>query len=297
MRYSCFVPRAAWIARALIPLALLAHLPTGPLAAQDRSVPLDRDGFVRVFSPAGSIRVIGWGIDSVRWGGELAPGQQLFGGGNRRMVKLGPNGADGPARLEVRVPAGAKVVIDAGESTVDIDGLTGPVEIRGGAGAVHVNGAPVRLTIETVDGNVEIGGGPHRSLDVRTAGGAIHVTGARGEMNINSVSGEITLQADSITRGSVTSVNGKVRLFGAVDRTGTLNVESHGGDVDLTLVARPGFDIVATAIGGSITNSLSRSAPRPIRDGRGFLLETAVGDGSGTVTVTAFKGTIRLYGK
>ena len=43
--------------------------------------------------------------------------------------------------------------------------------------------------------------------------------------------------------------------------------------------------------------ALSRTTPRPIRDGRGFLLETTVGDGSGTVTVTAFKGAIRLYGK
>jgi hypothetical protein len=297
MHYSCFVPRASWIARALIPLALLAHLPTGPLTAQERAVPLDRDGFVRVFNAAGSIRVIGWGVDSVRWGGELARGQELYGGGNRRMVKLGPNGADGPARLEVRVPHGAKVVIDAGESTVDVDGLTGPVEIRGGAGNVHVSGAPVRLTIETVDGDVDITGGPHRSLDVRTAGGEIQVTGARGEVTISSVSGAITLQADSITRGHVTSVEGTVRMFGTVDRTGTLNLESHGGDIDLTLITRPGFDLVATAIGGSITNTLSRSAPRPIRDGRGFLLETAVGDGSGTVTVTAFKGTIRLYGK
>jgi DUF4097 and DUF4098 domain-containing protein YvlB len=228
---------------------------------------------------------------------ELSRGQELYGGGNRRMVKLGPNGADGPARLEVRVPHGAKVVIDAGESSVDVEGLTGPVEIRGGGGAVHVNSAPVRLTIETVDGDVDITGGPHRSLDVRTAGGKVRVTGARGEINVNSVSGEVTLQADSITRGSVTSVAGTVRMMGVVDRTGTLNVESHGGDVELTLATRPGFEVVATAIGGSITNSLSRTAPRPIRDGRGFLLETAVGDGSGTVTVTAFKGTIRLYGK
>jgi len=278
-------------------LALLAHLPTGPLAAQERAVPLDPDGFVRVFNASGSIRVIGWGVDSVRWGGELARGQELYGGGNRRMVKLGPNGPDGPARLEVRVPHGAKVVIDAGESTVDVDGLTGAVEIRGGGGAVHVNGAPVRLTIETVDGDVDIAGGPHRSLDVRTAGGAIHVAGARGEISVSSVSGEVTLQADSITRGRVISVEGTVRLMGRVDRTGTLNVESHGGDIDLTLVTTPGFEVVATAIGGSITNSLSRVAPRPVRQGRGFLLETAVGDGSGTVTVTAFKGAIRLYGK
>jgi hypothetical protein len=293
MRTSIFAGRAALAAGAIV---LCACAPVR-LCAQERAVPLDRDGFVRVFNAAGSIRVTGWGVDSVRWGGELARGQELFGGGNRRMVKLGPNGADGPARLEVRVPHGAKVVIDAGESTVDVDGLTGPVEIRGGSGAVHVNGAPVRLTIETVDGDVDIAGGPHRSLDVRTAGGAIRVTGARGEINVNSVSGEVTLQADSITRGSVTSVTGTVRMIGVVDRTGTLNVESHGGDVELTLVTRPGFEVVATAIGGSITSSLSRTAPRPIRDGRGFLLETAVGDGSGTVTVTAFKGAIRLYGK
>jgi hypothetical protein len=280
--------------RLLAILIALAAGPIGRLAAQERAIPFDPDGFVRVFNSSGSVRVIGWGVDSVRWGGELARGQELYGGGNRRMAKLGPNGPEGPARIEVRVPYGTKVVIDAGDATVDVDGVTGPVEIRGGAGAVRVNGAPVRLTIETVDGDVDVGGGPHRSLDIRTAGGTVRVTGAREAVNCNTVSGNILLTADSVTRGQVVSVSGTIRFTGSVDRTGTLTAESHGGDVELTLSTRPGFEVVATAIGGSITNSLNRTAPRMVRDGRSYLLEALVGEGGGTVTVTSFKGTIRL---
>lgn len=291
MRASCFVRRASVAFGAL---GLLAVLPSCRLEAQEKAIPFDRDGFVRIFNTAGSVRVIGWGVDSVRWGGELARGQELYGGGNRRMAKLGPNGPEGPARIEVRVPHGAKVVIDAGDATVDVDGITGPVEIRGGAGAVRVNGAPVRLTVESVDGDVDIGGGPHRSLDIRTAGGVVRITGARQEVNVSTVSGDILVTADSITRGRIISVNGIIRLTGSVDRTGTLTAESHGGDVELTLTTRPGFEVVATAIGGSITNALTRVAPRAVRDGRSVLLETVVGDGGGTVTVTSFKGTIRL---
>jgi len=275
-------------------LALLAHWPTGRLAAQERTIPLDRDGFVRVFNRVGTIHVVGWGVDSVRWNAQLAPGQELYGGGNQQMAKLGVSGPDGVARLEVRVPAGAKLVIDAGESTVDVVGVTGAVEIRGGGGAVHVAGTPVRLTIETVDGPVDITGGPHRSVDVRTAGGAIDITGAREELSVSSISGDVTITADSITRGRIISVTGTVRLVGSVDRTGTLTAESHGGDLELALSTRPGFDVVATAIGGTIVNTLSKTSPRPVRDGRGSLLEAVVGDGGGTVTVTAFKGTIRL---
>lgn len=286
--------RTARVATSIAFLIGFAVLPTCRLAAQERAIPFERDGFVRIFNNSGSVRVIGWGVDSVRWRGELSRGQELYGGGNTRMAKMGPSGADGPAKIEVRVPYGTKVVIDAGDATVDVDGVTGPVEIRGGAGAVRVNGAPVRLTIETVDGDVDVGGGPHRSLDIRTAGGTVRVTGAREVVNCNTVSGNILVTADSVTRGQVVSVNGTIRFTGSVDRTGTLTAESHGGDVELTLTTRPGFEVVATSIGGSITNSLNRTAPRQVRDGRSYLLETAVGDGGGTVTVTAFKGTIRL---
>jgi hypothetical protein len=106
--------------------------------------------------------------------------------------------------------------------------------------------------------------------------------------------GDITVTADSITRGRIISVNGVLRLTGSMDRTGTLTAESHGGDVELTLTTKPGFEVVATAIGGSITNSLNRTAPRQVRDGRSYLLEALIGEGGGTVTVTSFKGTIRL---
>jgi hypothetical protein len=63
MRTSIVVRRASAVVGALL---LSASLPLF-LRAQERAVPLDRDGFVRVFNAAGSIRVIGWGVDSVRW--------------------------------------------------------------------------------------------------------------------------------------------------------------------------------------------------------------------------------------
>jgi hypothetical protein len=267
------------------------------LSAQERTIPLALDGYVRVFNAAGSIRVIGWDLDSVRWGGTLAPGQELFGGGSRRMVKLGPSGPDGPAQLVVRLPRGAKLVIDGGESTVEVEGMSGPVEIRGGGGAVQVSGAPVRLTIETVDGAVTLAGGPFRSTEVRTAGGIIRVAGAREEIVLSTVTGAVTAEVAGVTRGRISSVRGVIRFSGSVDPTGTLAIESHGGDIDLSLDPRPGLELVVTAFGGSITNALTTSTPRPVRDGRSHLLETIVGDGGGTVTVTSFKGTVRVQPK
>lgn len=290
MRTSCVVRGTWWVVVAAVACAAAPLR----LCAQERTIPLDPAGYLRVFNQAGSVRVIGWDVDSVRWSAPLAPSRQLIGGGSARMVKVGVEGPDGPTALVVRAPRGAKLVVDAGESTVDVEGMTGPVEIQGSSGAVTVAGTPVRLTIETVDGAVTLAGGPFRSTQVRTAGGMIRVTGARGELALSSVTGAIFAEGDSITRGGITTLAGVIRLGASVDRTGTLTVESHGGDIQLRLDPSPGLELVATAFGGSIENALTSTLPRPVRDGRSHLLETTVGGGGGTVTVTSFKGRVRL---
>ena len=294
MRAACCVLRAAAF---LALTAALAPLPTGPLAAQDRTIPLAADGYVRILGSAGSIHVIAWDLDSVRWGGRLAPGQELFGGGSPRMVKVGTTGADGPAELSIRVPRRAKVVIDAGEASVDVSGVTGPVEIGGQSGAIKLVGAPVRLTIETVDGAVTLSGGPFRSSVVRTAGGMITADGLEEEVVLSTVTGAIFADLTRATRGSISSVSGVIRLGASVDPTGNLAIESHGGDILLRLATPPGVEVVATALGGNIENTLSRVVPRPVRGGRGQILETTVGGNGGTVTVTSFKGRVRIEPK
>ena len=272
--------------------ALLCATSPQRVSAQERTIPMAPDGYLRVFNREGSIRITGWDVDSVHWRAHLSPGQEFFGGGSGRMAKLGATGADGPATFELQVPRGAKLVIDAGESTVDVEGMTGPVEIRGAGGAIQVSGAPVRLTIETVDGAVTLTGGPFRSTEVRTDGGVIRVAGAREEITLSSITGAITAEVEGITRGRLASVTGVVRFRGSLDPTGTLAVESHGGDVTLGL-GPEGAEIVVTVFGGAIENGLTRAQPRSVRV-KGRLLETNFAGGGGTVTVTAFKGTVRL---
>jgi hypothetical protein len=274
----------------------LALLPTGRLAAQApqvRGAAVDRDGFVRIFSTAGSIKVTGWDRDSLEIRGRMAPGQQLFGGGSRRAIKFGADGPEGPSHLEVTMPRGVKLVIDAGESTVEVAGMTGAVEVRTGGGNIEIRDAPVRVTIETVDGDVTLSGGPFLSTEVRSAGGDIRVTGARAECTLTSVSGGITAEVVGVTRGRVSSVNGPLRFSGNVDPTGTLAIESHGGEVVVALDAGVGAEIVATNFGGEIVNTLTNARPRAVR-GTGRLLQTELSRFGGTVTITAFRGRVTL---
>jgi hypothetical protein len=296
MRASCVGRRASWLGVAATLSLLLAHWPTGPLAAQApqvRGAAVDRDGFVRIFSGAGSIKVTGWDRDSLEIRGRMAPGQQLFGGGSRRAIKFGADGPEGPAHLEITIPRGVKLVVDAGESTVEVAGMTGAVEVRTGGGSIEIRDAPLRVTIETVDGDVALNGGPFLSTEVRTAGGDIRVTGARGECTLTSVSGAITAEVLGVTRGRVSSVSGPLRFAGNVDPTGTLAIEAHGGEVVVALDADVGAEIVATSFGGEIANALTNTRPRAVRE-RGRLLETQTGRGGGTITITAFRGRVTL---
>jgi hypothetical protein len=292
-----YVVRGTWWA--ILGVAFLAVSPSRRLEAQApqvRGAAVDRDGYVRIFSTAGSIKVTGWDRDSLEIRGRMAPGQQLFGGGSRRAIKFGADGPEGPSHLEVVMPRGVKLVVDAGESVVEVSGMTGAVEVRTGGGNIEIRDAPVRITIETVDGDVTLSGGPFLSTEVRTAGGDIRVTGARAECTLTSVSGGIIAEVAGVTRGRVSSVSGPLRYTGSVDPTGTLAVESHGGEVVVALDIGVGAQIVATNFGGEIVNTLTNDRPRAVR-GSGRLLETQLARFGGTVTITAFRGRVTLQQK
>jgi len=88
-------------------------------------------------------------------------------------------------------------------------------------------------------------------------------------------------------------VNGPLRFSGNVDPTGTLAIESHGGEVVVALDAGVGAEIVATNFGGEIVNTLTNARPRAVR-GTGRLLQTELSRFGGTVTITAFRGSVTL---
>src|SRR5437870_4524443 len=287
-----------------VALALLGRQATGQ-ARVDERWPLDPGGSVRIVSPFGRIRVLGWDADSVAVSGRLDAGAgRFYATGDAGARKLGVDiAADarnpGRAELEVRVPRHATVWVRSTAADIDVVGMDGTLDLSTVGGGVHVVGTPQDVTAETMDGRVELAGGSGRAR-VKTVSGAILLRGASVDLGASTLSGTIVVRAagwqrggTGVQRGKFESVTGDVRFDGELGRGGIVELESQSGAIALRVPATTVADFDLVTIAGSITNRLTAATAE-----RGVLRFSTGAEGGGAqVTARSFKGSISLDAK
>jgi hypothetical protein len=290
---------------------LLTLLAAGSAGAQqriDQRMPAAPVGLLRIQNFVGAVRVTGWDRDSIAVTGTVGTGEFYFGvgkGSGKLGVFLPPKVTEGgldaaqakgqivPSVLEVRVPHRTRVWVKTASASIDVQDVTGGLDLYAVGGTIRVRGAPQDLYAESMDGSVELDI-TTSSARVRSAGGAVSLRGEIENAVVTSVSGAITITGARLQRGRFVSVTGELRYDGGVVRGSSLAFESHAGPIVLTLPADVSADFDVTAFNGEIRNALARLNPSLGGDLRSKLLEFTAGEGGAQVTVTNFKGDIVL---
>ena len=283
-----------WLAFVLV---LLAPQVTAQ-ARIDERWPLDSGGSVRIVSPFGRLRLLGWDADSLAVSGRLESGAGRFSAtGDTHVRKLD---AASRADLEVRVPRGATVWVKSATASIEVEGVDGTLDLSSEGGTIRVLGTPRDVTAETMDGSVELAGGTARAR-VKTVSGDILLRGASQDLGASTLSGRIIVRAagwqrggTGVQRGKFESVTGDIRFEGELGRGGVVEVESQSGAIEVRVPANTIADFDALTIGGAITNHLGDAQPKPRAAGTGQELRFATGTGGAQVTVRSFKGAIVL---
>jgi hypothetical protein len=288
-----------------IPVVLAALVALAPrvLPAQDkvdRRAAAASDIAVRVGGTYGALRVLGWEKDSIAITGVVPRGTRVdggFGAGVARGAKFWiepPAGAPaGDARLELRVPVGARVWVKTGSADVEVRDVRGGLDLNVIGGSVRVTGDPRELAIESMDGNVTIDGAP-AWLRVKTATGSIELRGGAGDAALATVSGAVRVTGGAFDRARLEAVTGDLLYAGMPARGGELVFDTHSGRIELALPPRTAVQLEATTITGTIDNALNATAPRAGREGRGAELVLDGGAGAPRIVARSFKGTIAL---
>lgn len=207
----------------------------------------------------------------------------------------------GEQRLEVVVPAGARVVAASVSGDVSVRGVGGELEATSVSGDVDVADARRRVVLSSVSGSVR---GARLAGDVRAHGvsGDValdDVTGA--DLDVETVSGEVDLRRVRATRVRTQSVSGDVAWNGTLARDGRYDFESHSGEIRLALPTDAAASLVVRTFSGSIDSNLpltmrpddpaDRDRPAARRDRR---MEFTLGGGGARVTAETFSGRVTL---
>ena len=262
---------------------------------------------LRIMGGFAELHIVGWERDSVAVTGTIPKGARLegnFGGtthdapatGMKIFLELPDETQSSQAKIEMRIPARARLWVKGGSSVVTANGVTGSLDINVIGGSVQVAGAPHELTIEAMDASVHVDGSPEW-VRAKTATGDIVFTGGSGDLSLSTVSGAITLGGGKVERAKLESVTGPVNFSGDVVTQGSLDVNTHSGDIDIAVSRKSSAEFDVASMTGTIDNALTGRPAVPGREGRGQEIGLRTGAGESRIYVRTFKGNVKLRGK
>jgi len=280
-------------------LALL--LSASPAIAQkkyERRLALGMEGSFRVMNMVGSVVVHGWNKDTVLIRGTVPAGDKIYAGGGYTGAKMFVESANEknpkPTNLEIWVPARARVWVKTATATIDVDSVSGGLDLYTVSATIDVNGNPRELNAEAIDGDIHVIGSPGW-LRAKSASGSITLRGGSADAALTTVSGTVRVEGGPFERTKVETVTGNVSFAGRVDRSGTFDFDTHSGSVDIGIPDGTNATFSVVTIAGSIANKVSRATAASGQFGRGSELTTEMGEGAGAkITVRTFKGSITI---
>jgi putative adhesin len=276
-----------------------------PLRAQQKVIQrfaVTPTASIRIFGDVGSLRIVGWDRDSVVVTGTLPAGARLDAsrGGDPERPSPGmkiyvevPRSPAPDAKLELRVPSRARVWSKSGSANIEVTGLTGGLDLNIVGGSARIVCSPAELQVESMDGSVTIEGSP-AWLRAKTATGDIVLRGGSEDAGLSTVSGAVRVGEGRFERAKFTSVTGPIVFAGDLARGATLDVDTHGGPIELRLAPRLDAEFDVATVTGSIENTLTTRRPIAGREGRGMELGFTSGTGRARILVRSFKGNIYL---
>jgi len=308
-------PRARAIAGAIAcSLAPFVVVPAAASAQTAAARPMRRVEVRRAVTPNVSfrlvgafatLRVVGWAHDSVvitgtvpadarfesAWGGQ---GGAASAGGKAYLEVPEHEGRALPAgTLEVRVPERARLWVKGGSAVIEAVGVQGGLDLAVVGGAIRVTGSPQELRADAMDGSITVVGSP-AWMRAKTAAGAISVRGGSEDASLSTVTGALMVGAGRWDRLRMETVAGPVTFAGDLARGASVDVDSHGGTVELRLPTTLPVELDLATVTGRIENRWNERRPVPGREGRGMELGLTAHGGGSRVGVRTFKGTIRL---
>jgi DUF4097 and DUF4098 domain-containing protein YvlB len=264
----------------------------------DTTIAFSRNGTVELQAGAGEIIVSGWSRDEVRVRATSERSALRFDASPSRL-SLGlrsPGGRSGDTRFEVTVPVGARVRANSSSGDIRITGSKGEVEARTQRGDIVVEDAAGSVEINALSGDVEASN-ITGDLRVGALNGDVRIRQVTGAVEAKTVSGEIDLRDARSKNVRIGSTSGDITFDGTIDPAGRYELQTHSGDVDLTLPANVGAQLTVSTYSGGVESDFLLTLPpgqHGEASGHGKRFTFRLGRGDARITVESFSGDINI---
>ena len=276
---------------------MLLALLTGTLALApdvqvDTTLNAVRGQRLAVNAYAGEVTVRAWNRNAVRIEAD-GDQNQLEIASSPTGISIRTQGRHGPPEeITIRISAPAWIGLSlAGVNTsAKVEGIRAPISVETVEGEVDVTGGESLISLRSVQGSVRLRGAKGR-INVNSVNDDVEVANSSGDIAAQTVNGEILLQGVDASSLDANTVNGDISYSGPIRSNGRYALSTHNGDLTLTVPQGTSAGVTVSTFSGDFESEF----PVPLqgtRKGKGF--NFTLGSGSAQVTLESFQGTIRL---
>jgi DUF4097 and DUF4098 domain-containing protein YvlB len=274
-------------------LALLTGtLALAPDVQVDTTLNAVRGQRLAINAYAGEVTVRAWNRNAVRIEAD-GDQNQLEIASSPTGISIRTQGRHGPPEeITIRISAPAWIGLSlAGVNTsAKVEGIRAPISVETVEGEVDVTGGESLISLRSVQGSVRLRGAKGR-INVNSVNDDVEVANSSGDIAAQTVNGEILLQGVDASSLDANTVNGDISYSGPIRSNGRYALSTHNGDLTLTVPQGTSAGVTVSTFSGDFESEF----PVPLqgtRKGKGF--NFTLGSGSAQVTLESFQGTIRL---
>lgn len=284
-------------------IALSALLASAPLLAAEkieRTIEARADGLIFIENTAGDITVTSWDRTEV----------ELTADPGRQFKELRVDARDGRIEIEVineqtrnlqgtdldlKVPAGSSIVIEAVSGDIELEGVRGELRIATVSGDIEADIFGGRSELSTTSGDVVASGhGEAGELTLRSTSGDVEVVNVAGELDASTVSGDLAIRQGQLRYVDLNVTSGDIDLRNAATSDARISADTVSGTIDLKVPTDFAGYVNATTFNGSIRNCFGPEPERTSRHGPGRKLRFEQGSGDGRLEMSTMSGSIVL---
>lgn len=294
------------IRNALLSAAIFAAL-AGPASAQQqitKRATVVPDATIEVSNVQGTVDVTAWDRNEVELVADLesrkdelefeATDRHVHIEVDRPQGKYGHSDTD-DANLTLRVPKGARLIIDTVSADITIVGVRGEQSLESVSGDVETQAFDAPISTTAVSGDVTVtGNGGKAVVSTDNVSGSATVTGIRGSYEGEVVSGSINATVAAAERLNVDTVSGDIVVHADLLPTARVAMESVSGTIELVIKPPVNADFDIESFSGDIENCFGQKARDTSKYTPGSELDYTQGKGGARVEIQTLSGEISI---
>ncbi len=294
------------IRNALLSAATLAVLSQAAAAEQNLSkrATVAADATIDVSNVQGSVVVTAWDRNEVELTAVLESDKdQLEFEATDRLVRIKVqrpdrhryHSEDGDATLTLKLPKGARLIVDTVSADITVDGVRGEQRLESVSGTVQTRAYDQPLSLHVVSGEIQVAGsGGEAPLTTENVSGTTIVSGIRGAFEGQTISGTIDASIAAVERLHVETVSGDVDIRAELAAAARVEMESVSGTLTLTLKPPVNVDFELESFSGDIETCFGTKPQDKSKYGPGSVLEYTQGKGGARVVIESLSGDIEV---